>query len=346
MIEIDGSFGESGGQILRTSSALSVITGKPIRIFNIRAKRRKPGLRPQHRMVLMILKKLSGAKVSGMEIDSGEITFEPGNLEGGEYRFDIGTAGSIPLVFEACILALSRTEKKVSLEITGGTDVKWSPSWDFFENVFVPLTRRIGLDVRAKLVIRGHHPEGGGRGKIEVFPSKEPLPLVLDGSNSPMEIEGNIYLSNLPDHIAKRMRKTAVNMFLKEGLTSSINIHRNEPISTGTGITLWSISVDKALGVQSMGERGVTSEKVAENAVRPFLDDIRSGATIDVHSLDQMIPFMVLSKGPSSCFVRSISGHSSTNMAVTERFLGKRFETEERGSLTVVRTRESLDYPL
>lgn len=338
MIEIDGSFGESGGQILRTSAALSVITGKPVRIFNIRAKRSKPGLRPQHLMVLKILKEFSGARVSGLEVNSREITFEPGDLKGGDYRFDIGTAGSMTLVFQACILALSKTEEKVSLEVAGGTDVKWSPSWDFFRNVFVPLTNMMGLDVRAELITRGHNPEGGGKGMIRVNPSKEILPLVLEETGSPVEVKGTVYLSNLPDHIAKRMRATAVNMLLKEGLSPIINIHKSEPISTGTGITLWSISGGKVLGAQSQGERGVPSEKVAENAVRSIVHDIRYGAAIDIHSLDQIIPFMALSEGSSSCAVRSITGHSSTNMEISERFLGRRFKTMEREDLFVVRT--------
>jgi RNA 3'-phosphate cyclase len=340
MIAIDGSLGESGGQILRTSTALSVITGEPVRIFNIRAKRKKPGLRPQHLMVVRILKELSGARSSGLEVNSGEITFQPGDLKGGDYRFDIGTAGSMTLVFEACILALSRTEEKVSLEVTGGTDVNWSPSWDFFRNVFVNLVNKIGLDVRAELITRGHNPEGGGRGRIEILPSKEIRPLVLENTDPPEEVKGTVFLSNLPDHIAKRMRETAVNMLLKEGLSSSINIQRSEPISTGTGITLWSISGGKVLGAQSLGERGVPSEKVAENAVRPLIEDIRSGATIDVHSLDQIIPLMALSEGSSSYAVRSITGHSSTNMEISERFLGKRFMTTEREDLFVVRTSE------
>ncbi len=338
MIEIDGSMGEGGGQVLRTSAALSVVTGEPVRIFDIRANRAKPGLRPQHLMVLKILKELSGARTSGLEVNSREVTFEPGELRGGSFKFDIGTAGSMTLVFEACILALSRTRERVSLEVTGGTDVKWSPSWDLLENVFVPLVNRMGLDVKAELVARGHNPEGGGKGRIELLPSKGLLPLILEGTKTSGEVKGTVFLSNLPEHIAKRMRNTAVNLLMKEGLTPSINIHRSEPVSTGTGITLWSLSNGMALGAQSLGERGVTSEKVAENVVRSMIDDIRSGATIDVHSLDQLIPFMALSPARSSCSARSISDHSSTNMRVSEIFLGRRFDTSSKGGLSLVRS--------
>jgi len=338
MIEIDGSTGEGGGQVLRTSAALSVVTGEPVRIFNIRANRRKPGLRPQHLMVLKMLKELSGARTSGLEVNSDEVTFEPGELKGGSFCFDIGTAGSITLVFEACILALSGTGEKVSLEVTGGTDVKWSPSWDFFGNVFVPLTARMGLDVKAELITRGHNPEGGGKGRIEVMPSKGLLPLVLDGGDAVNEVKGTVFLSNLPEHIAKRMRSAAVNILMKNGLNASVNIHRTEPVSTGTGITIWSVSDDRVLGAQALGERGVTAEKVAEMTVNELMGDIVSGASIDVHSLDQMIPFMALCPEISSCKVRSISDHSSTNMLVSEFFLGKRFDRSLEGELYRIRS--------
>jgi len=143
LLHIDGSYGEGGGQILRTAVALSVLTKTPLEINNIRANRPKPGIKSQHYTAIKIMEELCNAETDGLTIGSSNLTFSPGKITSGDYHFDIGTAGSIMLVLQACILCSLRTNSPITLKVTGGTDVKWSPSWDYFKHVFLTLIKKI-----------------------------------------------------------------------------------------------------------------------------------------------------------------------------------------------------------
>ena len=172
MIEIDGSFGEGGGQIVRTAVALSAVTGKPVRIARIRQGRPKPGLAPQHAWAILALAELCDAKTSGIAPGSSEITFAPGEIRGGSHKVKIGTAGSVTLLMQCLLPALLKTDIPASLEVQGGTDVQWAPTVDYFKNVFLPALGCFGARVSLEVRQRGYYPKGQGSVLLKVDPAK------------------------------------------------------------------------------------------------------------------------------------------------------------------------------
>ena len=328
MIEIDGSYGEGGGQILRNTIALSTITKKPVKIKDIRANRPNPGIKAQHYIAIKSIQELCDAKVEGLEIGSSEVTFYPREIKGGKYRFDIGTAGSITLAFQACILASVQTKKPIKITLTGGTDVKWSPTWDYFEHVFLPLINKTGVEVKAHLIKRGYYPKGGGEAEIEIKPTKTMKPLKLSDEQEFTEIKGIVHIGSLPDNISTRIKHSVIKNLLKKAFMTSIEVDKSKTLSPGTGVTLWAESKDTILGTSVLGERGVTSEEVGEKAASAIIKEIEAGATLDVYALDQLLPYMVLTceNDESSCIVRELSNHASTNMWLLQQFFDVDFE--------------------
>ena len=183
MIKIDGSYGEGGGQILRTALGLSVLTDKSVEIFNIRKNRSNPGIRPQHFSAIKIIQEICNSEVSGLSVGSKRLVFKPNEVKQGKYNFDIGTAGSVTLVFQAIILSVLKSNKTIEVNLVGGTDVKWSPSWDFFERVFLELLDKIGVKVESNLKKRGYYPKGGGEAYIKINPVSKIKPLAFQNSN-------------------------------------------------------------------------------------------------------------------------------------------------------------------
>jgi RNA 3'-phosphate cyclase len=341
LIHIDGSYGEGGGQILRNAVALSVLTKEPVEIFNIRANRPKPGLKPQHYTTIKILKKLSVAETDGLKIGSSHLIFSPGDIKGGEYIFDIGTAGSIVLVFQAFLLSLLKTKDVITLRLTGGTDVKWSPSWDYFCHVFLPLVQKMGAIVNVKLIQRGYYPKGGGEAILTVKPFELTQPLLLGVKQNFSKVNGIVHLANLPDHVGKRMKHAAIKTLIQNDLNSSLKVEKLESLSAGTGITLWSKTNNIVLGKTGLGEKGMPAEKVGESVATEMIKEIVSGATIDIHAFDQIIPYMALvCNKRSSCIVREISSHAQTNIWLVRHFLGDQgiFRIETKKDLKIINT--------
>ena len=331
MLEIDGSYGEGGGQILRTAVALSVLTKKPVEIKNIRANRPNPGIKPQHYIAIQSVKEICNADVEGLEIGSSNLAFTPGDVKGGEYKFDIGTAGSITMVFQACLLSALKTSERITIFVTGGTDVKWSPSWDYFRHVFLPLIQRIGVSVDARLIRRGYYPKGGGEAEFTIEPSKGVKPLQLDERQEYSDVKGIIHLANLPGHVGTRMKHASIKSLIKHGLKASIEMEEATSLSTGTGITLWVESKDVVLGSTVLGEKGVSAEKIGEDAAQNLLCEIDAGATVDVYAFDQILPYMALArdKGSSSCIVHEVSSHARTNMWLVNQFFDIDFKLDQ-----------------
>jgi RNA 3'-phosphate cyclase len=320
MLHIDGSYGEGGGQILRTAVSLSVLTQTPITVSNIRSNRPNPGLRPQHHLALSIMKQLSNAETTGLSVGASEITFQPKEISGGSYEFDIGTAGSMVLVFQTILLGSLYTDKPIHIILHGGSDVKWAPSWDYFNEVFLPVVQKMGVSVSADLLKRGYYPKGGGTAKLTIQPLKEPLlPIVFDKFH-PLHIYGRIHLSNLPDHIAKRMKHEVIKQALNEDIHCNIQTEQAESLSPGVGLTLWSIDKHGAIGAVSLGEKGVPAETVGKNAVESILLDINNNATVDVWLSDQLLPYLALIRGDSLFHVRKLTGHFKTNLWVLKQF--------------------------
>ena len=325
MINIDGSYGEGGGQILRNAVALSTLTKKPVHISKIRANRPNPGIKAQHYVAIKIISDLCDADVKGLEIGSSDILFKPGELKGGVHKFDIGTAGSITLVYQACILACMDCKEQVTIRLTGGTDVKWSPSWDYFKYVFLPLLNNMGIKIYPQLILRGYYPKGGGEAIITIKPPQKIKPLNLDFEPEYVNVSGNINLTNLPDHIIPRMSHFAIKHLLKNNIMTKINSETSTSLSPGVGITLWAENKKSIIGAAVLGEKGVPSEEIGQTAAKSILKEIESFSTLDIYGFDQILPYMVLAKknGESVCKVRELSNHASTNMWLLQQFYDK-----------------------
>ncbi len=320
MIEIDGSEGEGGGQILRSALALSTLTGEPFKITRIRAKRERPGLAAQHLTAVDGVRTLSGAKVEGARVGSTELAFFPGRVVGGRHRLDVGTAGSITLVLQACMLALAECEERVEIGVKGGTNVRWSPGIDYYQRVLFPLLRGLGAKVEMEVQQRGFYPEGGGEVSVSVEPWERHGHLVVEERGALSELGGVCFSRNLPSHICQRMSDAVRKRFLE--IPPRIENDQGTGPSTGTGIQLWARYENTVLGADALGERGVPADRVGDSAATSLLQEMGSTATLDVHASDQLLPYLALSRGTSKFYVGKVSGHLSTQAGLVRRFLG------------------------
>jgi len=325
VLTIDGSYGEGGGQIVRTAVALSVLTKTPIKIMNIRAKRPVPGLRPQHHTTVTCIQSMCGGTTSGLTVGSSSLEFTPGEIKPGSYTFDIGTAGSITLVFQACILSALKTTKPITLTLKGGTDVRWAPSWDYFANIFLPLLDKMGVHTEVQLKQRGYYPTGGGEAQLTIHPSPTLQPFSVIEPPSVQEIHGLIHIANLPDHISTRMKHAVMKIAVTHNLTASIRVEPSVSSSPGTGITLWSSSPETILGAAALGDKQVTAEQVGIQAIHQLLQELQHETTIDRYALDQLLPYLALAPAPSGCLIREISSHAQTTMWLLKQFFKKSF---------------------
>jgi len=329
LLVIDGSYGEGGGQILRCAVGLSTILNEPVKITNIRANRPTPGIKAQHYVVIKSIEEMSDAKTENLEIGSTKLTFIPGKFKMGNYKFDIGTAGSITLVYQALILASLKTDKKLNIKLTGGTDVKWSPSWDYFKHVFIPLVKKIGVKVDVNLLKRGYYPKGGGEAEINISPGSHLKTLKLDKETEFSKIKGIVNIAQLSTNISKRIKNSAIRSLLRNNLQPDISVEENKTLSPGTGITIWTDTKDIILGSSVIGERGISSEEIGRNVVNDLLSEINSKSTVDSYAFDQILPYLAIVKGESKCIVKQISNHAQTNMWLIKQFLDTDFQAKQ-----------------
>ncbi|WP_297420585.1 RNA 3'-terminal phosphate cyclase [Thermococcus sp.] len=334
-VEIDGSYGEGGGQILRTAVALSIVTGKATRIKRIRVNRPNPGLRPQHLHGVLALKELGGARVEGAGVGSTELEFIPGKAKPKHIRVPINTTGSITLVLQALLPAMAFTGG--SFEITGGTDVPWSPPIDYLKNVTLFALETMGLNAELEIRRRGHYPKGRGLivGKVEPWEKRKPL-KALEWRRIG-RFAGTSHATNLPAHVAERQAKATQERLL-ELYNVPVEIKReiSRSFGPGSGIVVWAETDGLRLGGDALGKRGKPAEAVGREAADELLEALTSGAAVDRFLGDQLIPFLALAGGEMK--VAEITNHLVTNVWVVERFLGKIFEVKgEIGGPGVVR---------
>ena len=324
-VEIDGSYGEGGGQILRTAVALSVITGRPVRIYNIRANRPNPGLRPQHLHGILALKELGNAKVKGASVGSTKLEFIPGKAEPKHIRVPIKTAGSITLVLQALLPAMAFVGG--SFEVTGGTDVPWSPPVDYLKNVTLFALEKMGLNVRLEIKRRGHYPKGGGLvvGRVEPWEERKPL-KALEWKRI-ARFAGISHATNLPAHVAERQAKAAEER-LRELYNVPVEIERevSRSLGPGSGIVVWAETDELRLAGDALGKRGKPAEVVGREAAEELIGQLTPRKAVDKFLGDQLIPFLAFAGGEIG--VAEITNHLVTNVWVVERFLGKIFEVE------------------
>ncbi len=337
MIEIDGSHGEGGGQILRTSVSLSAVTGRPVKIFNIRSKRKKPGLAPSHMTAIEAAAKMSDADTDGLYPGSAELVFKPREVLGGRFEFDVGTAGSISLVLQTCLIPAILSKSLVSVTVRGGTDVNWSPPIDYMRLVHLPILSMFGPSCELEIRTRGFYPEGGGEVSIEISRSGDLSGVELTSPGKMMRIEGVSYVQNLPRDIATRINHAATKRLI-EHRAVKIESDSRKGVSTGAGIVLAARCENTILGASALGAKGVRSEVLGENCALELMETMGSGATVDEHMLDQILPYMALARGRSTIMAEELTQHADTNMWVIERFLGRRFNVEKVRNLVQVST--------
>lgn len=318
---IDGSTGEGGGQVLRLSIAMAAATGKPLSITNIRAGRKNPGLRPQHVAAVDAVAQLTDAEIEGVAIGSSELTFKPRRAPSGAVKVDVGTAGSVTLVLQAVLGALSAPGAGAAeVTVRGGTDVIMAPSWDYFANVLAPTLGRAGLDMDMECQRRGFFPKGGGRVVLRTEGMDRPLHPIRPEATSDARIEGSIVWSGLPDHIPKRIDQ-AIRKELVDLDVGRIRKKHVEADCPGVVATLWADMGDAVLGGSMVGQRGQPSEKIGQDLARELLADIEVGATVDAHLADQLVVHAALASGPSSLRSRRVTRHTRTALGTAREFL-------------------------
>ena len=347
MVEIDGSFLEGGGQILRTSLALSAVTGKSFAIRAIRKGRHNPGLRAQHLHAVKAAQKLCNADVSRAAVGSRELTFKPQRLQTRDLSIDIGTAGSITLLMQAILLPAVFGGRNITVSIKGGTDAAWSQPFDYFKHVLLPYIEPFAA-VDAQLVRRGYYPRGGGEVKLGVRPKfdlssyenfsdfvdhvKTKLPgmnLVQRGGLN--VVHGVSHASKNLKTVAERQANQAAAVLETVGCPVSIEREYCDSYCPGSGITIWASFEHHewpvVLGGDSLGKRGKPAEKVGGEAADNLIKEIQSGACLDSYLADQLLPWIVFL--PSARYkTSSVTDHCRTNMYVIEKFVPEKFETD------------------
>ncbi len=337
MREIDGSFGEGGGQLLRTACALAAITGTPVRLRNIRARRAPAGLAPQHLTAVKAVAALCEAHVEGLELRSEELVFRPGKLHGGEFRFDVGTAGSVTLVLQALLPATLVCGAPVRIHLSGGTDVRAAPPLDYLRFVLLPLLVRMGANVELALQRRGYYPRGGGEVTVAVRPGRL-QGLCLETPGAVKEIRGLAHVSNLPAHIVTRMQQTAVRI-LADIAPVEIEqqiLGRDRALGQGGAVVLWAHTAHALLGGSEVAQRGVPAERIAGTAAQALREEIAAGATLDIHASDQILIYCALAQSPSCFLARTLSSHAQTTLWLLQQFLPLRVNTRPAGGCTRV----------
>ncbi len=334
MLEVDGSHGEGGGQIVRMAVALSALTSTPVRVVNVRAKRRNPGLAAQHATAIQAVGRLCDARLEGVAVGSASFEFHPGALHGGSFAFDVGTAGSITLVLQACLPA-AFAAGNVELTVRGGTDVPWSPPLDYFGHVFLRLLARMGGRAKVDVAMRGYYPRGGGLVRVAVEEPSEWQPLRLSHRGDIERIAGRAHISNLPEAVVKRMKSAALQRL--SGF-SEVRVHDetlgpDRAVGPGGAIVLWADTPETVLGGSALAERGKRAEKVGEEAAVELLREVEGGATLDVHAADQVLAYAAMATEPSEFLVREVTEHARTVMWLLGSFLGTQFETVQEGGL-------------
>lgn len=332
MIEVDGAYGEGGGQLVRTAVALSALTGKALRLTGVRAKRGRPGLAPQHLAAVRAVAALCDARCEGLELRASGFTFEPrARPAGSELRVDVGTAGSITLVLQALLPILLGASGPSRAVVTGGTDVRQAPTWDYFCQVLLRLLGGMGLRVRASLGRRGYYPRGGGEVAVEVHPGV-PATLRVQHGHS-LHVSGEAHVAHLPLAIAERMRAAALAALGSEARIGARALRPEEAIGTGGAITLWAESGAGVLGASRVAERGVRAEALGEAVAAELAAELASGAALDLHAADQVLVYLAMAGEPSSFTARAVSSHARTAMWLIEQFLPARFSVESDGAL-------------
>lgn len=336
MAHIDGSYGEGGGQILRTSLSLSAITGKPLQINRIRAGREKPGLAAQHLTGVRAAAAICHAQVKGDALGSMTLEFIPGNsVQAGNYTFDVsvalqgGSAGAIALVLQTILLPLALADGDSQVTLRGGTHVSHSPSMTYIQQVYLPMLQRMGVQVEVELKAWGWYPRGGGEVTLLVRGGSKLSGINLVERGDLLAVRGLAVVTQLPSHIPQRMAMRAENLLREAQLKANVQPLRAKGVAPGAGLFLTAEYENSESGFGALGRLGLPAEKVAEMACEEMLRFHDTGAAVDEHLGDQLLLPAALASEKSEYQVAVVSRHLTTNAWVVEQFGLASFSVDE-----------------
>jgi RNA 3'-terminal phosphate cyclase (ATP) len=326
MLEIDGSLGEGGGQVLRTSLSLSALTGKPFQLTNIRGQRSKAGLRPQHLTAVHAVAAICDAEVTGDTLDSQVLTFAPqAKPKGGDYTIDVAdaaprrSAGAVTLILQAALWPLLFADKPSHLILRGGTFVPFSPPYHYMAEVARPAFARLGATFTTKLNTWGWNPSGGGEIEADIEPIDH-LEAVEEWAVKFEDCQiasGVAAATNLRANIPQRMAKQAETVLSQDGLTTEIAVVQERGRGPGSGLCVWTTQA----GFSNLGRKGLSPQRVAETAVTELLDFMENGADTDKYLADQLLLPMALATGISEFATDQLTSHTITNAELLRQWL-------------------------
>ena len=337
-VEVDGSMGEGGGQILRAALTFSVIQHRPVRVSKIRAGRAAPGLRRQHLSALEVLARVFGGELTGATEGSSSVTFTPGEQALRTLSVDMRTAASITLVLQAVIPAVALTRSSLSIELAGGTDVPWSPTFDYFQRVVREAYKGVGIRFDVSSSRRGYYPRGGGRVSTTVSPCESLVPLDFSAEQ---EVPGANLVSRcglLPRHVAERQLSAASDVLAGAGLrVLGGEVSEEASESPGSSVLVSYLGSALYLGADSLGARGKPAEDVGREAAARFVAEAKSGARLDSNLADMLLPLLSLAPGPSVVRVREVTTHLRSGLELATQFTSCAWSAEAAGGGVLVK---------
>nr|MBD3197659.1 RNA 3'-phosphate cyclase [Candidatus Lokiarchaeota archaeon]MBD3202053.1 RNA 3'-phosphate cyclase [Candidatus Lokiarchaeota archaeon] len=345
-LEIDGSMGEGGGSILRLAAGYSILFNLPIKIFNIRANRSKPGLRLQHLLGLRTLAKLTNSELSKCEIGTEIISFKPNirNLKK-NISINIQTAASIGLLLQPVQIACLRYKNpsEISIQLSGGGTIgKWAPGLPYLNHVTYEIFKQYGYRIDFKIMKYGFYPKGGALTEFKIILPKKAIESVQITELGDINlIEGKITCSKTLSNarVAERIKSSAEKLILRETkCNTNVSINYVKSLSTGVGLSLWAKSDTGAIISSGtiIGEKGVSSEKVGRKAANEILEYIKHKIPVDNYLSDQLLPMMGYSKSPSQIKVLKVTSHAKTNLDLIKLFTQRDFRIESKQQYSII----------
>ena len=340
IVVVDGSHGEGGGQVIRTSVALSALTGKPVRITNIRAKRCTSGLRAQHVSGVDAVAQMCNAEVKGASIGSEEIDFFPESIETKHLSVKISTAGSIGLVLQALLIPAMHIKDRIEIDICGGaTFGKWSPPLLYTKHVLFPILLKMGYRAEMEIVKHGHYPKGGAEVKVVIYPLLKLKGIDISERGKLLKICGIAHSSDIltKAQVSERLAESARKyLWERYDVPIDIDVQYSKSDSTGTSIVLWAEFENTVMGADCLGEKRMSARKVGVLAAEQLSRSINSGASVDEYMTDQLPPYIAFASGPSSYTAPSFTGHAKTNIDVVGKFLDRKFDVDEKDGIVKI----------
>jgi RNA 3'-phosphate cyclase len=338
LFEVDGSQKSGSGTILRMSIAFAALKHEPLHITNIRYNRPKPGLKPQHLEAVLTAAKLCNAQTQGVTLGSTELAFTPAEISGGKFTAQIGTAGSIPMLFMTVLPICLFAKEPVELRVfQGGTDTMQAPTINYLSCVFLPTLGKMGIEAELTVQRYGYYPKGNGAATLKVKPCKALKPLRLEEFGAVERVEGVSVCTFLGNRkVSERQAQTATETLSSHGYPPKIQIvnDTSNPVQKGSSLAVWAQTTTGALiGADALGELGKTAEAVGAQAAQSLLAELSAKATVDAHLADMLIPYFALAKDSSVFLTREVTDHIESNLWLAEKMLGVCFNVNRVGDL-------------